>query len=341
MNARTGIILMCVGGCWTTPFGCGNKVAPSPEEEGQVGSIVQTAERGPVRMTVKVDKGEITPAERFDLTVEVSGEEGVDVEIPWFGESFTDFVIRDHREYPVETLDQGWRRRQEYRLDVFLSGQYTIPDMTVTFTDRRAGGDPRADAKVTVSGFAVMVKPQLEGEIDQSMFRDIKGPVQLPPGRVREWALWAAGGIAVAVGSTVLAVWVLRRRDLEAQETVMLPHEWAFNQLQSLIDEQLVERGLVTDFYFRLSTIVRQYIERRFDLMAPERTTEEFMWEEQRSSKLPDGYRTMAYRFLQACDMVKFARHTPQEEEIVKAINSARDFVSRSAEDEAHQVTAA
>ena len=121
----------------------------------------------------------------------------------------------------------------------------------------------------------------------------------------------------------------------------MSPHEWAFDQLQSLIDEQLVERGLVPEFYFRLSMIVRRYLERRFDLMAREQTTEEFMREAQRSLKLPDGCRTTVYSFLQACDMVKFARHAPQDDEIIEAINAARDFVARSAEDEGRQVTAA
>ncbi len=91
----------------------------------------------------------------------------------------------------------------------------------------------------------------------------------------------------------------------------MAPQQWAFDQLQSLIDEQLVERGLVLEFYFRLSMIVRRYIDQRFDLTAPERTTEEFMQEAQRTLKLPEGYRTTAYSLLQAYDMVKFARHEP------------------------------
>ena len=121
----------------------------------------------------------------------------------------------------------------------------------------------------------------------------------------------------------------------------MSPHEWAFDQLQSLINERLVERGLVPEFYFRLSMIVRRYIKRQFDLMASERTTEEFMREAQRSLKLPGGYRTTVYSFLQACDRVKYAQHVPESDEIIEAMDAARDLVARSVEGESCQVTAA
>ncbi|UCE61473.1 MAG: hypothetical protein JSU63_06930 [Phycisphaerales bacterium] len=341
MNVRSGIILICIVGCWTAHLGCGGEGVPTPQEGGQAGSIVQTAERGSVRMTVAVDKGEITLAERFNLTIEVTAEKGVDVEMPWFGGSLADFVIRDHREYPVEMFEGRWRRRQEYRLDVFLAGPYTIPDLTVTFTDGRAGGYSHAESQVTVSGFTVTVRSEMEGDIDPSAFRDIKGPVPLPAARTQQW-VWRAGcGLAVVVGSIVLVVRVLRKRDRQVRDAVMSPHQWAFDQLQSLIDERLVERGLFPEFYFRLSMIVRRYIERRFGLMAPERTTEEFVWETQRTLKLPHRYRATVYSFLQACDMVKYARHAPQDDEIIKAIKAARDFVARSAEGEARRVTAA
>ena len=100
---------------------------PSVRDGDPNGPIVQTAENGPVRMTITVSKGEITLAERFRLTVEVIAARGVNVEMPRLDGRTGDLAIRDYREYPPELFKGRQRLRQEYRLDVFLAGQYTIP----------------------------------------------------------------------------------------------------------------------------------------------------------------------------------------------------------------------
>ena len=92
----------------------------------------------------------------------------------------------------------------------------------------------------------------------------------------------------------------------------------------------MIEKGLVTEFYFRLSMIVRVYIERRFDLMAPEWTTQEFLVQTQRSDVLPFEHRSTLGGFLEACDMVKFALHEPPEVEITIAFATAREFVDQT-----------
>ncbi|MEE9294916.1 MAG: hypothetical protein V3W34_08155 [Phycisphaerae bacterium] len=336
-----GVVLGAVVVCAVPLGGCTERETVEENERDETGPVVQTAERGPVKMTVTVNNGRITLAERLKLTVEVAAEEGVDVEMPHFGERMTDFAIRDFREELATAVEGGRRWRQMYDLDVFLSGDYTIPEMTAMFTDRRGAEDSVVEAGVTTDEFTVTVTSLLEGEFDPKDFRDIKGPVPLPVDRTWAWAWWTAGGVAgmaVLVGATV---WLIHRLRLQPPEVIIPAHEWAFDQLKMLIDDELVERGMVHEFYFRLSMIVRQYIERRFELTAPEWTTEEFLAEVQRSLKLPVEYRGMLGNFLTACDMVKFALYEPAAEEIEKAFNAARDFVDRSAEGESQREMAA
>jgi len=290
-------------------------------------------------MTIAVNKREIALVERFKLTVEVVAEDAIEVEMPRLDERMTGLAIRDLREYPAESFEGGWRQRHEYRLDAFLCGEYTIPAMTAKVVDRRWDADAPTETAVTVNEFTVAVRSPVEGELDPTVFRDIRGPVSLPFDR--PWTLWMGSSVTGVGVLTLMVIWGFRHRRRETPEVALSPHEWALGQLQALVDDRLVERGRVHEFYFRLSLTVRRYIEWRFDLTAPKQTTEEFMLETQGGQKLPVEYCGTVGSLLRACDMVKFAQHAPHAEEINKALHTARDFVDRSAESESQWTTAA
>ena len=76
---------------------------------------------------------------------------------------------------------------------------------------------------------------------------------------------------------------------------------------------------------------MRVYIELRFGLMAPERTTEEFLEEVRRSRSLETRHKALLDDFLSSCDLVKFARYSPTTTEIEDAFNAARDFIQETA----------
>ncbi len=334
-TAARAVVLLAF--CVATLTGC----EQSPQSSGEATEdasqpVVKTTVKGPVTMTVSADKGELSLADRLHVTVEVTAEENVDVEMPAFGERFSEFSIRDFRDTSAEPIEGGRRWTQEYELDVFLSGDYTVPELTAMFTDRRDADDV-IESGVTSEEFTVTVKSLMEGEFDPTEFADIRGPVELPMERSRVWMWWVSGGLAT-VALAVLAVSMLMRRlRRPAPEVIISAHEWAFERLQALIDEQLVEKGQVHEFYFRLSMIVREYIERRFGLSAAEWTTEEFLVYVQRDPRLPADYRTMLGEFLLACDMVKFALYEPEAAEIERAFNAARDFVDQTADRQERQ----
>jgi hypothetical protein len=67
-------------------------------------------------------------------------------------------------------------------------------------------------------------------------------------------------------------------------------------------------------FTFEVSDILRWYLERRFHLRAPERTTEEFLNDLQKTMALPTNHKASLEEFLVECDLVKFARFEPTED---------------------------
>jgi hypothetical protein len=62
-----------------------------------------------------------------------------------------------------------------------------------------------------------------------------------------------------------------------------------------------------------VSNTLRLYLEERFNLRAPERTTEEFLVELRTSRHLTVDQKQSLGEFLESCDLVKFARFEPNE----------------------------
>ena len=176
----------------------------------------------------------------------------------------------------------------------------------------------------------VKVTSLLEGEFDPADFRDIKGVVDLPVPPSRAWIWWMTG-MAAVIAVAVVGIVLWKRRVRSALERIIPPHEWAHEQFQRLRDEHLIEQNQVRVFYFRLTGIVRQYIERQFSVMAAEQTTEEFLTAAKDHPALGTKHRGSLTAFLRAGDMVKFARYQPGVTEIDQAFEAAETFVEQTA----------
>jgi len=69
-------------------------------------------------------------------------------------------------------------------------------------------------------------------------------------------------------------------------------------------------------FVIAVSDAARWYLEERFNFRAPERTTEEFLHELQRTDRLTREQKESLGEFLTNCDLVKFAKYEPGEPEL-------------------------
>ena len=100
----------------------------------------------------------------------------------------------------------------------------------------------------------------------------------------------------------------------------------AIRELRRLREENLP----VEEFYTRLSDVVRQYLEGQMGLRAPERTTEEFLYEVSRDHSLSAEHRELLGAFLREADLVKFAKFRPGTEDMQRALDAAEKFVQDS-----------
>lgn len=153
---------------------------------------------------------------------------------------------------------------------------------------------------------------------------DIKPPVEIPSG----WALveWVLGAIILA--ALLYAAWRYwqKRRSQIPPVPVIPPHVRARQKLQ----EALALLGQPREFCILVSDTVRWYLEESFDFHAPERTTEEFLWELRETPLLLTRQKDGLGQFLQSCDLVKFAKYEPGEPELRQLHGAALRLVEET-----------
>jgi hypothetical protein len=140
--------------------------------------------------------------------------------------------------------------------------------------------------------------------------RDIKPPVEIASGWA--WVWWALGALALAGLLWVAWRYWQRRRAQIALPPVIPAHVRAREKLE----EALALIGQPREFCILVSDTVRWYLEERFNFHAPERTTEEFLYELRETDLLMPEQKGSLAEFLKRCDLVKFARYEPGEPEL-------------------------
>jgi hypothetical protein len=143
-----------------------------------------------------------------------------------------------------------------------------------------------------------------------NVLRDIKPPVEIPSGWA--WALWIAGAVVLAaILYFALRYW--QKRKTERPPVPVIPaHVRAKQKLTEAL--QLIRQP--REFCILVSDTIRWYLEERFDFRAPERTTEEFLYELRGTNLLTPDQKESLGEFLNRCDLVKFARYEPGEPEL-------------------------
>lgn len=177
------------------------------------------------------------------------------------------------------------------------------------------------------------VESSLSGNATSEL-ADIK-PVQKLSGRIPRWIWVVLGSAAIAffVGLITSKLWK-NRATLIPSAPPIPPHVIALKALQSLMNKGLLEQDECKPFYTELSLILRTYLEGRFNLNAPEETTEEIVEALSRSPELNGGQRNILQEFMRQADMVKFAKGHPDRTTMESAFNTTRQFVEETKQEE-------
>lgn len=145
------------------------------------------------------------------------------------------------------------------------------------------------------------------------------------------WIL-AIGGFVLFI---LLAAWLIdrankRKRQAALSRTLALPpHELASKKLDVLAQKDLWHKGLVKEYCAELTFIVREYLEKRYFVLALESTSEEILIHLQKTD-FPEELRAGLYDLLAKADLVKFAKATPPEAFHDEAMSFARKIIAET-----------
>lgn len=163
-----------------------------------------------------------------------------------------------------------------------------------------------------------------------------KYPLQLP-----WWLYWTLAGLALLTIALVFAIkpkpaQAPRPPKQESLEPRTVDPAWkvALKQLDELIAQELMLRGEEKQHHFRLSEILRQFLQRKYRFGAIKMSTSEIQWLTRRVyvEAAPE-----VIGFLKYCDRVKFAKYMPDWEEADIAQSWLRHWLTAFEVEEARE----
>jgi hypothetical protein len=283
-----------------------------------------------VALEASASKPEVGKGETFTykLSIIEEGEAGQPVQLS--PPDFTGFDVTGTFSSSSLKVIEGKARRvtdQEYRISSSLPGEHTIPPAKLVLTDPKTG----ARQEITSNPVKVVVLEKGPGVMKglEEDIRDIKSPKTFMD-RVR-LIFYAIAAIVVLVLFLLigLAIYLVKRKKkavplaapvvsgpIGAREKALA----ALARAESLKADQKVFYSVVTD-------AVRVYLSESRGIPAVEATTAELLAGAEKAG-LPQGARDRLGAIFYEADLVKFAKHTPTEEEKTRFIERARALVS-------------
>lgn len=220
----------------------------------------------------------------------------------------------------LESIDRGTRKlppkksqlEQEFwfRLRADRVGSYIFPPVPIPFEAARSGNkNEKILGQIVTPKAELEVQSILRLQGEPTDIRDIKPLEEIG----RNWLPWVLGTL-VSILVIALIVFLIRRRGKNQMipstplAENLSPLETALRELEILKNKELLEKGLVREYYFELSEIFRRYLGARYEFQALDWTTEEIKDHLEFSFSIEELFKTKIGAILERTDLVKFAK---------------------------------
>ncbi len=283
---------------------------------------------GPVLVSAKADTNQIRIGEQFKVRLKANVPTGVILNFPVFPDSLNklEVISRGVIDTMVSEDKSNTTLTQSIQLTCFDSGYYVVEPFHFTSLNAASG----LPDTFSTEAFLIAVKSV---PVDTTKaIKDIKAPLDVALTWIEILQIIAAVLLGIFLIWLVLRLWKRRNKksDVPAPKVPLRPaYELALEALKNTEQEKLWQQGFFKRYHSSVSDILREYIERTFEINALELTSDETL-ERIRRKKIENDVIDRLATVLHIADLVKFAKVVPMADENERSMKYAYDFINRT-----------
>lgn len=297
-------------------------------------TIVSASNGQEINVTSSFDTSRIFIGDQIKFTIAVDQPSGFKLTLPFLKDTLCKNIeIISGPVVDSSSIKDGRIKITErYLITSFDSGLYQVPPVFVEL--KNEDGMKRFYSDYSqLEVMRVNITPADTATKIYDIIKPYSSPVTI--GEVLPWLLL----VALLGALTWAAIIFIRKLKKSAKgvETVINPdpaHVIAFRELEKLREEQIWQKGEIKNYYTRLTEILRQYLENRFNVFSLELTTAETLAALVKTGFKKDGSYSQLKTVLTGADLIKFAKYFPEPSENESHFQNSWDFILATKENE-------
>lgn len=276
--------------------------------------VLLMADNKPKILDVKFEPDNILIGDHIILSIDVEKDMTQVVGFPGFDKKSFGGRIELIKEFVPDTLSvegRVQRIRKRYLLTSFEEGVYNLDSLGILYLDKNI-----VDTIIYPKEFQILVETIPIDTLKSTIF-DVKPQMQAPllVDEVKGYAIGLVLSVLVII--SLLYFWSNRRRSVKIFDTSKpkeLPHIVAIRDLEQLHNQKIWQNNKHKQYYTRLTDILREYLDGRFEISAHEMITDEIVAEMKKKDISVKQFKE-SEEILRSADLVKFAKHIPNADE--------------------------
>ena len=288
-----------------------------------------------IKVEAKLQDYTIKIGDQTRLFLEVNQPAKEHINFPVFTDTITGKVQIVSANKPDTVVDQKDHNHitvtRSYIITSFDAGTYTLPAFAFG-----------SGAGVLKSNELTLQVQTVKVDTTKSIY-DIKQPLTVTY-TFWDWFKdnWIWVGVVVVVIRLIIALIYYSRNKQKYQPVVKIAkpsipiHIVAIDKLKVLRDKKLWQQEEFKLYHSELTDIIREYLEKRYNIKTHEKTTDEILTA-LNNREITGEYRNMLQQILAMADLVKFAKEKPLPIENERSLDNAIEFVLKTQQSVASQ----
>jgi len=286
-----------------------------------------------VEVKTGVDKTKINIGDYFDYYIEINYDKNIQLILPPPGKELGSFDIKDYNTFEKKLKNKNYLKIT-YTLTTYFLGPFEIPSIEIKYINKKNN----KQGSIKTEPLTITVVPVKRTPSDIDDIRDIKNVIYLKN------YIWLYILIVIIILVAGILLYIYAKKYLKQPvkeifvkpETPKPPHIIALKKIEALKNKNYLKEKKYKIFYFELNEILREYLNKRYEIKTLERTSFEIMRDLKKvidNQKEKDLLKNFD-KFFQNTDRVKFAKYKPTPNENKGIVDLAISLINQTKKEE-------